>query len=84
MQAIGLTLVEMKPIWYFVGLVLLTIGVLVLLTGIDMLAFGFKSPSALARLHPNIWLGAIMVVAGAVFFFKSRRGKAAKKGSPYA
>jgi hypothetical protein len=72
MQAIGLTLVEMKPIWYFVGLVLLTMGVLVLLTGIAMLAFGIKSPTALANLHPNIWWGAIMVVAGAVFFFKNR------------
>ena len=72
MQAIGLTLVEMKPIWYFVGLVLLIIGVLVFLTGIDMLAFGVKSPTAPARLHPNIRRGAIMVVAGAEFFFKSR------------
>jgi FtsH-binding integral membrane protein len=63
---------KMKPIWYFVGLVLLTIGVLVFLTGIAMLVFGVKSPTALANLHPNIWWGAIMVVAGAVFFFKNR------------
>jgi len=72
MQAIGLTFVEMKSIWYFVGLVLLTIGVLVLLTGIYMLASGVKSPTALASLHPNIWWGAIMVVAGTLFFFKNR------------
>jgi hypothetical protein len=64
MQAIGLTFVEMKPIWYFVDLILLT--------GISMLAFGVKSPTALASLHPNIWWGAIMVVTGAVFFFKNR------------
>ena len=63
---------KMKPIWYFVGLVLLTIGALVFLTGITMLAFGVKSPTTLASLHPNIWWGAIMVVAGAVFFFKNR------------
>ena len=63
---------KMKPIWYFVGLILLTIGALVFLTGITMLAFGVKSPTALARLHPNIWWGAIMIVAGAVFFFKNR------------
>jgi FtsH-binding integral membrane protein len=63
---------KMKPIWYFVGLVLLTIGILVFLTGIAMLVFGVKSPTALANLHPNIWWGAIMVVAGAVFFFKNR------------
>lgn len=63
---------KMKPIWYFVGLVLLTIGVLVFLTGITMLVFGVKSPTTLASLHPNIWWGAIMVVAGAVFFFKNR------------
>lgn len=63
---------KMKPIWYFVGLVLLTMGVLVFLTGIFMLVFGVKSTTALASLHPNIWWGAIMAAAGAVFFFKNR------------
>jgi len=63
---------KMKPIWYFVGLVLLTMGVLVFLTGIFMLVFGVRSPTALASLHPNIWWGAIMIVAGVVFFFKNR------------
>ena len=37
-----------------------------------MLVFGVRSPTALASLHPNIWWGAIMIVAGAVFFFKNR------------
>jgi hypothetical protein len=62
----------MKPIWYFVGLVLLSMGSLVFLTGIYILAFGVAQTTVLAGLHPNIWWGALMVAVGAVFFLKNR------------
>ncbi len=63
---------KMKPIWYFVGLVLLSMGSLVFLTGIYILAFGVAQTTVLAGLHPNIWWGALMVAVGAVFFLKNR------------
>lgn len=64
---------KMKPIWYFVGLVLLTMGGLVFLAGI----LEFISPSerrtVLAELHPGIWWGAVMLIGGAIFFLKNRK-----------
>ena len=63
---------KMKPIWYFVGLVLLSMGSLVFLTGIYILASGAAPKTVLAGLHPNIWWGGLMVAAGAVFFLKNR------------
>ena len=63
---------KMKPIWYFVGLVLLTIGALVFGTGIVLAAFRVKSPTVLSELHPDIWWGAIMLAAGGLFFWKNR------------
>jgi hypothetical protein len=63
---------KMKPIWYFVGLVLLSMGSLVFLTGIYILAFGLPHKTVLAGLHPNVWWGAIMVATGALFFAKNR------------
>ena len=63
---------KMKPIWYFVGLVLLSMGAIVLLTGIYRLATGATHTTVLARLHPDVWWGAVMVAAGAIFFFRNR------------
>ena len=63
---------KMKPIWYFVGLVLLSMGAVVLLTGIYRLATGATHTTVLARLHPDVWWGAVMVAAGAIFFFRNR------------
>ena len=63
---------KMKPIWYFVGPGPPGDGGLVLLTGIYDLATGVAHTTVLARLHPDVWWGAVMVVAGAVFFFRNR------------
>ena len=64
---------EMKSIWYFVGLVLITMGGLVLLAGVlDMI-----SPPAritvLADLHTSLWWGLIMLVVGVIFFLSNRK-----------
>jgi di/tricarboxylate transporter len=59
---------KMKPIWYFVGLILLVMGVIILFTGIYEM---FNPPAVtkiLANTHPGIWWGAIMVVFGGVMF----------------
>ena len=55
------------PVWFFVGLILLIYGVLILATGI----YGFNHPPAtvLAELHPAVWWGALLVVIGAVYVY---------------
>jgi FtsH-binding integral membrane protein len=63
----------MKSIWYFVGLILITMGGLVLLAGIlDMVSPPART-TVLAGLHTSLWWGMIMVVVGVVFFLSSRK-----------
>lgn len=53
---------EPVPIWVFVGLILLVYGAIVLIAGL----IGDERPTVLQELHPAIWWGGVMVVAGAV------------------
>jgi hypothetical protein len=64
---------KMKPIWYFVGLVLLTMGIVVFVTGIvDIIITPTQTP-VLAELHSGIWWGAIMIVAGSIYVLFNRK-----------
>jgi hypothetical protein len=63
-------------IWFFVGILLLVYGVLILGAGI----YGAVNPAAnavvLADLHVGIWWGALLLILGAVYswiFYPSRR-----------
>ena len=64
----------MKPIWYFVGILLLIIGLIVAATGVD----GLVNPppeeqqTVLYVLHVGIWWGAIIAVAGVIFLVANR------------
>jgi hypothetical protein len=63
----------MKPIWYFVGLILLVIGSLVFCSGIYQY---FNPPlikTVLADTRPNIWWGSLMIIFGGGMFFKTRK-----------
>ena len=63
---------KMKPIWFFVGLVLLVMGGVILATGVYDLIARVESTTVLARLHPNVWWGAIMVLAGLIFVLANK------------
>jgi hypothetical protein len=65
----------MKPIWYFVGLILLIMGGLILITGIINLSSPSEHISVLSELHPNIWWGAIMIVVGLIYVLKNKNVK---------
>ncbi len=62
----------MKPIWYFVGLVLVAMGGLIMLSGIYYLATGNYHQTVLANLHPEIWWSGVMIIVGVVFLILSR------------
>jgi hypothetical protein len=64
----------MKPIWFFVGLILLIIGILIMGSGIYQLIAPPATKTILAETHPDIWWGAVMVVFGSVMFLKTRKG----------
>jgi divalent metal cation (Fe/Co/Zn/Cd) transporter len=61
------------PVWFFVGVLLLIYGVLILATGI----YGFFHPpsTVLAELHPALWWGALLTIIGAVYvhLFRPRK-----------
>ena len=63
----------MKSIWYLVGLLLQAMGLLVLAGGIGDLVSPPARPTVLAHLRPNLWWGAVMLAAGAIFFLTNRK-----------
>jgi hypothetical protein len=62
----------MKPIWYFVGIILLSMGFVVLLAGVYNLFVSREAHTVLGELHADIWWGAIMMSVGGIFFFLNR------------
>jgi O-antigen/teichoic acid export membrane protein len=66
---------QMKPIWYFVGLMLSAMGVVVLLAGIANYISPPPRLTVLHQLHPELWWGLIMIIAGLLFFFLNRKPK---------
>lgn len=62
----------MRPIWYFVGWVLLIIGGLLILAGIYGLFFPIPSASVLGELHPNLWWGALISIVGLIFIIRNK------------
>jgi hypothetical protein len=65
----------MKPIWYFVGLILLTMGLVLVAAGLISLASPPEAKPVLYELHPNIWWGAVMMVIGTIYILKNRKVK---------
>jgi len=63
----------MKSIWYLVGLLLSVMGLLVLAGGVGDLLSPPAHTTVLAHLRPNLWWGAVMLVAGLVFFLTHRK-----------
>lgn len=63
----------MKPIWYFVGILLMIFGALVLGAGLVGAASGNLPSTVLADTHPRIWWGGIMLVGGVLFFLFNRK-----------
>ncbi len=64
---------KMKPIWYFVGLILLMMGGLILITGIYQVINPPERITILAETHPNIWWGAVMFLFGGFMYWKTRK-----------
>ncbi|MDA2928759.1 hypothetical protein MYX84_02250 [Acidobacteria bacterium AH-259-O06] len=64
-----------KPIWYFVGWLLLIVGFIVTASGI----YGMISPpppemqTVLYELHTSIWWGTVIAVAGVIFLVANRK-----------
>jgi len=62
----------MKPIWFFVGIILLLMGIIIFISGLYYLFNPSEINTALTHLHPDIWWGGLMVVAGFIFIWTNR------------
>lgn len=62
----------MKPIWYFVGLILLSMGAIIFLTGLYLLVNPPSTNTVLSATRPNIWWGGLMTIAGVIFVIRNR------------
>jgi len=62
----------MKPIWYFVGCLLVLIGGIITGTGIYNLSSPPARSTAAAELHTDVWWGAAILLFGAVLFLFNR------------
>jgi predicted membrane channel-forming protein YqfA (hemolysin III family) len=63
----------MKPIWYFVGILLLVVGGIIGITGIVQYFSPPEHQPVLSHLHTNMWWGGVMVLGGAVFLLANRK-----------
>ena len=62
----------MRSIWFFVGLIMLTIGILVFLAGIYELINPTVQDIKLINLHTNIWWGALIAITGLIYIVKNK------------
>ena len=63
----------MKPIWFFVGLILFVMGGIIFLSGIYNLFYPPIAKTVLASTHPDIWWGAVMIIFGGLMYLKTRK-----------
>ena len=56
--------VGMISIWFFIGVLLLVYGVLILGAGIYDLMYPAAHPVVLSELHAGIWWGALLIALG--------------------
>ena len=59
--------VGMISIWFFIGVLLLVYGVLILGAGIYDLMNPAAHPVVLSELHAGIWWGSLLIVLGVVY-----------------
>jgi hypothetical protein len=56
---------EIIPVWFFVGVLLLVYGVLILISGLA--EWAHPPNTVLAELHAPVWWGGLLTVLGAIY-----------------
>jgi len=63
----------MYSIWYFIGLLILIYGILILGAGLMDFMHPPAQPLVLSQLHMSIWWGVLMIILGGVYARVFRR-----------
>ncbi len=56
---------EMLPVWFFIGVLLLIYGIIILTIGIK--EFSHPAPVVLAKYHASLWGGILLTVLGSFY-----------------
>jgi len=62
-------------IWFFVGILTLVYGVVLLATGIYEFWHPLPASIVLSELHPTFWWGFLMTIFGSFYSIRFRPGK---------
>ena len=62
-------------IWYFIGLLILVYGILILGAGVAEVFSPPANPLVLAELHAGVWWGALLTVLGGLYTYLFRPGR---------
>ncbi len=62
---------KMRNIWFFVGWILLAIGLVELAAGVYNLFYPSNTGIKLTNLHADIWWGVLIVIAGITYLIKN-------------
>ncbi len=62
-------------IWFFIGLLLLIYGVIILGSGVYGLFVPPERTVVMAQMHAELWWGALLVIFGAVYARRFRPGR---------
>jgi hypothetical protein len=67
------------PIWFFIGLLLVVYGVMILGYGIYEWSTGIYAPGVqLTDLHTPVWWGGLLALLGLFYVIRFRPGRAGK------
>jgi hypothetical protein len=59
---------KMLPVWFFIGVLLLAYGVILLVAGVR--GFSHPAPVVLARYHAGFWGGILLLLIGGFYTVK--------------
>ncbi len=61
---------DLISIWFFIGVLLLTYGIIILAAGIYHLYVPPEHPVVLAEIHAPVWRGGFLVLIGAFYTYR--------------
>jgi hypothetical protein len=64
---------QIVPVWFFVGVLFLVYGVLIL--GSGLAEWSNPPDTVLANLHAPVWWGALLIVLGGIYSYSFRPGR---------